>query len=67
MHPSWALQQQDICTAQAQGLAALGKRGPFGKTACQTLKTKEVLHPSPISLPSLAGSRKAKRAAGKLE
>lgn len=43
----------------------LGRGGLFGKTSRQALNAKEVLHPSPISLPSPAGSRKAN--AGKLE
>lgn len=52
-------------TAQAQGSAAFGKRVPSGKTSHQALGTEEVLGPSPTSLPSPAGSRKAKGAAGK--
>ncbi|KAI5167792.1 hypothetical protein MUG91_G43n111 [Manis pentadactyla] len=45
--------------AQAQGLAAFGKRKPSGKASCQASNAKEMLCPSP-SLPGPAGSRKVK-------
>lgn len=56
-----------ISMAQAQGLAAFGKREPSGKTSCQAANAKEESCPSPTTLPGPAGGREAERMASKLQ